>query len=269
MSCLKSVKDICLSSAPDMTLKQAKIIAASFGVNVNARPWLISKPDANPKLVKGEKLGVLTAPLHGAPAWLSGYNACAGASPGCTDACVHFAGNPIYMPGKERARIAKTKLYFEARAAFLVLLESDLIWLAAKAERLGFICGWRPNATTDIPYERVKIRGVNVIEFAKSLGIVPYDYTAIVKRAINKPYHITFSRKENNDDDCLKVLRGGGNVAVVFGIKRGAPLPATWQGYEVIDGDLSDWRPGDKINVVVGLREKGKAKTDTSGFVVR
>lgn len=39
-----------------------------------------------------------------------------------------------------------------------------------------------------------------------------------------------------------RVLGAGGNVAVVFRVKRGRPLPAVWNGYPVIDGDVTDLR---------------------------
>ena len=37
-------------------------------------------------------------------------------------------------------------------------------------------------------------------------------------------YHVTFSRSETNEADCLRVLEAGGNVAVVF---AGASQPNT------------------------------------------
>jgi hypothetical protein len=63
----------------------------------------------------------------------------------------------------------------------------------------------------------------------------------------------------------LAVLAAGGNVAVVF---RSPPLPATWNGYPVVDGDQTDLRFLDGTNVVVGLKAKGTAKNDSTGFVV-
>jgi hypothetical protein len=66
----------------------------------------------------------------------------------------------------------------------------------------------------------------------------------------------------------MEWLRKGGNVAVVFRVKKGQPLPKMWNGYEVIDGDIDDLRFLDKKNVIVGLRAKGPAMKDTSGFVV-
>jgi len=53
-------------------------------------------------------------------------------------------------------------------------------------------------------------------------------------------------------------------MAVVFR-KR---LPTHYMGREVIDGDKSDLDNLRSGHVVVGLLAKGKAKKDTSGFVV-
>jgi hypothetical protein len=99
------------------------------------------------------------------------------------------------------------------------------------------------------------------------------DYTKSVKRALAHArgelppnYHLTFSRSETNEADCLKVLEAGGNVAVVFADGK----PMRWHGYPVIDGDKHDLRHLDPRGVVVGLAPKGvKARRDTSGFVVR
>jgi hypothetical protein len=63
-------------------------------------------------------------------------------------------------------------------------------------------------------------------------------------------------------------MERGENVAVVFSSKKGEDLPVTWQGREVIDGDLHDLRFLDGKNKVVGLRAKGKARKDGSGFSV-
>ena len=78
-------------------------------------------------------------------------------------------------------------------------------------------------------------------------------------------YHLTFSRSECNEAQCLEVMARGGNVAAVF-----AAPPAQWNGRPVIDGDKSDLRFLDPRGVVVGLTAKGAlGKRDTSGFVIR
>ena len=246
-------------------LKQARQIAAEYGVSVSTRPYLLSKPDANPKTAKNQKFGILTAPLHLAPARLSGFEVCPSRSAGCTAACLHTAGNPAYMAGKARARINKTRLYFGERESFLRLLIADLARLSHDAEKKGLKAGVRLNATSDIAWERVRYDGTPMIEFARAGNVIPYDYTKTLKRALARPYHITFSRSEDNWADCVKVLTAGGNVAAVF-----ANPVDVYKGFPVIDGDISDWRPGDMAGAIVGLKAKGKARADnTSGFVIR
>ena len=91
-------------------------------------------------------------------------------------------------------------------------------------------------------------------------------------------YSLTFSLSESNADAAAKVMERGGNVAVVFAInslrrvpgtnkEQMLPLPATWSGLPVHDGDASDLRFLDPKGCIVGLRSKGKANADKSGFV--
>ena len=54
-------------------------------------------------------------------------------------------------------------------------------------------------------------------------------------------------------------------MAVVFE----GDLPICFLGRKVIDGDTDDLRFLDPTNVVVGLKAKGDARHDTSGFVIR
>jgi hypothetical protein len=65
----------------------------------------------------------------------------------------------------------------------------------------------------------------------------------------------------------LAYMRAGGNAAVVFNVKRGEPLPATWHGFPVFDADVTDARFLDPAGHVAGLRAKGRAKSDRGGFV--
>ena len=68
-----------------------------------------------------------------------------------------------------------------------------------------------------------------------------------------------------NDKEARDFLEAGGNIAVVFAVKKDAPLPCKFWGFPVIDGDKSDLRFNDPKGVVVGVRSKGKAKkTDSS-----
>jgi hypothetical protein len=96
-----------------------------------------------------------------------------------------------------------------------------------------------------------------------------YDYTKVLGRKVVDiaNYHLTFSAADGNDSDVAKAIQQGYNVATVFGIKKTLPMPETYMGMPVFNGDESDLRFLDPKGVVVGLYAKGKAKKDTTGFV--
>ena len=242
---------------------------------------LLAQPESNPKVAKNGKIGVMTAPLHLAPASLSGFNVCAQASAGCIAACLHTAGNPVYMTQKTASRVAKTKAYFHVRKAFVALLAFEIAALERKAIKAGMQAGIRLNATSDIPWEAVALE-VDGIQHANLMALFPlvefYDYTKITKRALKfatgklpANYYLTFSKTEANDSDVMRVLEAGGNVAMVFdsaSYKRVLQDKFAFS-FPAIDGDEHDFRPVDPRGVVVALKAKGDAKQDASGFVVR
>ena len=219
----------------------------------------------NPKLLKGEKKGYLSFVLHLAPANLSGYNTCAKATDGCKQACLNTAGRGgIFKKGEstnviQKARIRKTKMFFEQRDQFMADLESDIRAGIKQAEKMNMVPAFRLNGTSDLAWEKY-----GIIE--KFPEVQFYDYTKIVGRKVShlKNYHLTFSNADGNINDVLKAKSNGMNVAVVFRKE----LPATYLGRKVINGDETDLRFLDEKNVIVGLKAKGKAKKDTSGFVV-
>jgi hypothetical protein len=78
-------------------------------------------------------------------------------------------------------------------------------------------------------------------------------------------YKVTYSRSEKSTDvELISLLNEGVNVAVVF--KK--DLPFKYLGFPVINGDATDLRYNDAKGCIVGLKAKGLAKKDTSGFVV-
>jgi hypothetical protein len=97
-----------------------------------------------------------------------------------------------------------------------------------------------------------------------------YDYTPNRQRMLDylagklpSNYSLTFSRKEDNETACEEILARGGNIAAVF-----KESPTTWKGIPCFNGDESDLRFLDPKNSIVALKAKGKAKKDTSGFVI-
>ena len=181
------------------------------------------------------------------------------------------------MKNKNAARIAKTKLFFENRPLFVAMLRKEVIAARNKAQKLGLALAFRLNATSDIKWESYKVNhwGVNmpIVELLHSAAPKAkfYDYTKIPNRNTPTYYSLTFSLSEANDKAASGELARGHNVAVVFDTKRNHALPNvhTINGVQaqVIDGDLTDYRPDDKQGVIVGLRAKGDAIGDKSGFV--
>jgi hypothetical protein len=219
------------------------------------------------KTVKGEKKGFLTGILYLAPADEAStkklhINVCTSSTVDCRRACLYSAGRASIFPAIKRARIRKTRLLYKNRELFLELLRKDIRALIARAKRQGLTPCVRINGTSDLPWLSLLMAG----EFPE---IQFYDYSAHIRtwERIRPNYHLTFSYKGSNLEESLLALQNGINVSVVFQIKKGHPLPETWQGYPVIDGDLSDLRFTDPKGCIVGLRSKGEARKQVSSFV--
>ena len=222
----------------------------------------------NAKTRKGEKMGWITYGLHLAPFNLSGFNVCKDASAGCAAACLNTAGRGA-MSNVQRARIAKTKLFFQDKEKFLFMLFDEIRANIKSAARKGMLPCFRLNLTSDLPWEKIRHNGQNVFEAFS--GVQFYDYTKSAERVSSflagempKNYHLTFSRSESNWQAVDAVLKSGGNVAMVFR----KFLPDSFMGLPVVNGDETDLRFLDPQGVIVGLAEKGLAKKDQSGFVL-
>ena len=228
----------------------------------------------NPKVLKGMKQGYNTYILHLAPYNVSGYQTCPKATPGCAAACLNTAGRGgMFKKGEstnviQEARKRKTRMFFENRAEFMLQLYLDIKKAIKQSEKLGLIPVFRLNGTSDLAWEKYEVQdNKNIFEMFPNVQF--YDYTKILGRKVkNIPnYHLTFSAADGNDLDVLRAIKEGYNVATVFGIKKTEPMPETYNGIPVFNGDESDLRFLDPTGVVVGLYAKGKAKKDTTGFV--
>lgn len=257
-----------------------------------SRPMKLLGIDTNVKTVKGQSKGYMTAILYLAPANISGYEVCPMATAGCRAACLYSAGRGAFS-NVQKSRIAKTKWFFEDRTAFMAQLVKEIAAFIKYATKRGFIPTVRLNGTSDIVWERVAVPGfANVMDMFPSVQF--YDYTKRHNRKdLPANYHLTFSLAEGNDDNAFWALRQGMNVAAVFRkvpkvfhlprtrdrdcVETGASLQTMsngitrWVGnvaeIPVVDGDESDLRFLDPRGVIVGLKAKGKARKDTTGFV--
>lgn len=223
----------------------------------------------NPKTDKSTAFGYLTGILHLSPARVSGImDTCKHKTGSCEAVCLNTAGRGglgnLATNSVQIARIRKTKLFAHERDVFMGFLLEDIARLERKAKRHGFLPCARLNGTQDLPWESIRHNGKTIFEWFPDIRF--YDYTKYQYRKIDgiDNYQTVFSRTEKTDHISLEKLSRGENVAVVFD-----KLPDTWQGFRVIDGDTHDLRFLDPRGVVVGLKAKGKAKKDASGFVVK
>ena len=238
--------------------------------------------DANAKTVKGQKKGYLTGILYLAPFTISGINICPMAEiANCWETCLNVQGrggmsrdsvkfvadNGQSLPDNsiQRCRINRTQMFHNDRAGFLSQLVKEINALIRKANRLGFIPTVRLNGTSDIRWENIKFENGDTL-FSLFPDMIFYDYTKIPNRKnIPANYHLSWSYSEASDK--YAAMRPDNlNWVVVFKDKN---FPETFLGREVIDGDENDLRFLDKSGIVVGLKAKGSAQRDTSGFVIR
>ena len=196
-----------------------------------------------------------------------GVNICPNASKGCALACLFTAGRGAFN-NVQSARINKTNFYIENKSLFIKKLAGEIIKETAKAKKKGEKIAFRLNGTSDIDfiYLLEKYAGLNIEDL--NPHTIFYDYTKIlgkIKKYIKHPnYILTFSRAEDNETETLQALQMGANVSAVFS----DDLPASYKGFKVVDGDTSDLVMLNHSGVILGLRAKGKARKDNSGFTI-
>lgn len=231
------------------------------------------------KIAKGKKINMATYAVYFAPYNLSGKNVCAKATKECIMGCLNTSGR-VKMDKRGtivNARINRTIAFYEQREKFMNLLIAEISMYKKRAANNGMDFSVRLNGTSDLSPEIFKAYGQNIIELFPDVQF--YDYTKVLNRSrlVEKyqNYHLTFSYTGENWHECKQALDSGVNVAVIFDTKKGKALPETFNGYKVIDGDLTDYRPNDEKNCIVGLRWKHIANKENntaiqnSKFVVK
>ena len=207
----------------------------------------------------------------------------------CKEPCLNTAGLGGVYKSIQDARKRKTDLFLNDKTTFMSYLITDITKFVNYCEKKGKLPAVRLNGTSDIQWENIYIGNMeqytldtsdiklfnkkeqdldcqNIFELFPNVQF--YDYTKIPTRKTKHipNYHLTWSYSEANQKYADRFSDVEHNKAVVFNTKT---LPSFFKGLKVIDGDTHDMRFLDEDNVVVGLRAKGKAKTDTSGFVIQ
>jgi len=195
-----------------------------------------------------------------------GKQLCPHASKGCAAACLVSAGRGSFS-NVIKARVNKTEMFIKNKLAFLNKLADEITQETAKAKRGAYRVAFRLNGTSDVDFVyMLKKYGFLDIETLQPYAVF-YDYTKNIKKAIrykNHPnYVVTFSRSESNSLSCDIAIKHGINVAAVFN-----EVPKVWRGVDVVDGDKSDLQMLKYNGVILGLRAKGSARKDTTGFTI-
>ena len=194
-------------------------------------------------------------------------NLCPFASEGCASACLYTAGRGKFS-NVQNARINKTEYFLNDKIGFLKQLYKEIFREYMKAVQGDYKIAIRLNGTSDIDFYKLLKNNVCGDMWHFNGRVLFYDYTKDIKRALyymyDPLYYVTFSRSENNFEDCQTALFSGVNVAMVFG----GELPEFYKGFKVVDGDSRDDLMISKSGVILGLRAKGDAKKDLSGFVI-
>ena len=228
---------------------------------------LLSKGATNAKTAKNE---TDTFILYLAPHTQNGKgkNICQDASKGCVESCLYSAGRGAFS-NVQQSRINKANFYVYNKVKFLTQLSIEIIKETNKAKKQGKKIVFRLNGTSDLDFIYLLKKHTNLdIETLKDTAAF-YDYTKSLPRAKrykdHKNYTVTFSKSETNQKETLEALKYGLNIAAVFSNN----LPKKYKGYKVIDGDKSDLEMLKYNNVILGLKAKGKAKKDETGFVIQ
>ena len=220
------------------------------------------------KIAKGLQYNEMTYILYLAPANQSGYEVCPMRTPECTEACLTESGHnriDVKKNAINKARIKKTKLFFEERDFFMAWLVTEIEKAKADAESKGMRFSVRLNGTSDIEPTLFKHNGKVIFDLFDEVPF--YDYTKVAKRfrLLDKytNYDLTYSFSGHNMLQCLDLLdKAKGRVAMVF---EGKTLPISFMGFKVIDGDAYDMRYLDEQGVIVGLKfKKVRNKIDTA-----
>ena len=239
---------------------------------------LLSNSQTNPKTSKQlDALKIEGVIHHMTPAKLADgkRTVCPWSTPGCESTCLNTAGrsqvkgelktDTLQMYMIHRSRMGKTRSFLNDRKGYAAALGKELKNLEKRANKKGYKATARLNGTSDVMWE-------NYIDMEEYPSISFYDYTkgltrmrSFLRGKLAANYDLTFSySEETTPAQVHEIIRKGGNVAVVFRKE----IPKRFMGHKVISGMEHDFRYLDKKGYIVGLVARGRAKHDTSGFVV-
>lgn len=211
----------------------------------------------NAKTEKGENVDIL---FEGVPANLiKHFNSCVDPS-SCLKTCLYFSGMNNLFQSKSgnlstamMKRIRRMFLLKNDSKLFFRLVKRDIETALLNARFDGVKCGVRLNGYTDLDWN--SFQSEMLAEFPE---INFYDYSKNLEK--ENIAHTTFSYNGGDLIPYIEKVASGQNVAVVVNIKKNKPLPKTWHGLPVLDGDPTDNRYLDGKGFWIFLRAKNTIK---------
>jgi hypothetical protein len=242
------------------------------------------EPERAPELAV-EKRRMLARWKEETPPLSPKFTLCQGSSADCRESCLVFAGQNASERYNTYRKVAQTLALLSEPEAFMrMVVESIERWLTSRTIRGGTTPFMRMNVLSDVPWELVApwlFRHFSELQF--------YDYTKVPGRVTPRNYDLTFSisgERDNLEWALDEISQRDRRVAVVFvghKLKGGSwvpvkvkgpraiaeiPLPSSFMGLPVVDGDVSDVRPYDRPSLCcVGLRWKTPSGKRAGGTI--
>lgn len=281
--------------APEITKQKAKEAQKHFrtfmaerGGHTKDNKLNLLSENGKTKLSSG--VGVQTVGLALAPhttAGLNKFNLCPKASKECAANCLGLkaGGNRQFPENSLRRKTLVTQYVTEHPEHTARLMSHELSENEKWSEKHGYKPGFRPNVTSDLPYEHLMPKKF----FDRHEKTQIYDYTKIASRLNNKDMpknyslalsHTGTGHDESNDKDAIKHLENGHVVAMVYQRGKDVPKPThvedvrTGKRYPIANGDDDDnvYDRHTSIGVqktqgvVSGLKLKGVKNSDAGHF---
>jgi hypothetical protein len=229
---------------------------------------LLSKGKTNAKLAKNERESFI---MYLSPFTNNskGINLCPNASEECVLHCLYDSGFASVYASVNEARQRKTEFYINSKEEFIKQLAKEINSFILNADGKEVL--FRLNGTSDLDFLAM-LKKYADFDFEKTPdNVFFYDYTKILGKVkkyshCSDKYRLTFSFSGTNEKECLEALELGANVAMVY--KK--DIPKEWNGFEVVNGDISDEEMFKYKSKVLGLKLKGnkQKKMKSENFVL-
>lgn len=202
-----------------------------------------------------------------------GVDLCIDSNVHCRNGCIVNSGGARFQAVMD-SRLKKTDFFLSDKERFLKILWAELCYIDA-TEDLALI---RLNMYSDVDwYNEFLTYGYDLTKFK---NLIFYGYTkrpSILEQSSElSNFDSVFSYSGYNWKLCEHYLSTKVcNVSVVFKLRKKDPLPKTWNGFPVLDGDLNDQRLKsiEGTGFIIALRykspvAKGSKSYKPSKFVI-